>query len=205
LTSEDGEARSEREVAARVRAFFALPVANEALDPLRRARDALERRAERSHVRARFLPDEALHVTLCFLGSIRRDSIPDFVRALETCAPEAPISASFSGLGAFASPKRASVVVAEIADPEKRITELARQLSETAAELGVPLEERAFRPHVTLARIQRPSDVRDWLAHAALDRVSLRFDELRLYESELHPQGSRYSMLARAPFAARPT
>jgi 2'-5' RNA ligase len=200
-----GEPGDEHEVPARVRAFFALPVSEEALGALRRARDALKRRAERSRITARFLPDEALHVTLCFLGSVNRESIPDFVRALETCAPVSPITASLSELGAFASPKRARVVVAELADPEGRITALARQLSEAAERLGVPLEKRSFRPHVTLARIKRPSDVRDWLAHATLECMTLRFDELRLYESLLHPQGSRYSVLARARFTAGPS
>lgn len=199
----DGESRGEPEAPARVRAFFALPVPDDALDALRRARDALRRPAELSHVTARFLPDEALHVTLCFLGSVSRDRVPGFVDALETCAPDSPIDASLSELGAFSSPKRARVVVAELTDPEGRITELARRISEAAVALGVSLEERSFRPHVTLARIRRPSDVRDWLAHAALDRVALRFDELRLYESHLHPQGSRYSVLARAEFGPR--
>lgn len=194
--SDDGESRGEGE--GRVRAFFALPMPDEAIDELRRAQNALRRRAEQSRVTARFLPDEALHVTLCFLGSVARDAIPNFARALEMCAPDSPLGASFEKLGAFSSPKRARVVVAELSDPEGRIAELARRLSEAAAELGVSLEERSFRPHVTLARIKRPSDVRDWLAHATLDRVSLRFDELRLYESHLHPGGSRYSVLARA-------
>jgi len=196
--SDDGESGDDREGSGRVRAFFALPMPDEALDELRRAKNALRQCAERSRVTARFLPDEALHVTLCFLGSVARDAIPNFARALETCAPDSPLGASFSELGAFSSPKRARVVVAQLSDPEGHITELARRLSEAAAELGVSLEERAFRPHVTLARIKRPSDVRAWLAHATLDRVTLRFDELRLYESHLQPKGSRYSVLARA-------
>jgi 2'-5' RNA ligase len=198
--SEDGESGDEHEARARVRAFFALPVPEAALDALRRARDALARRAERSRVTARFLPDEALHVTLCFLGSVGGDAIPEFVHALETCAPVSPIPASFSELGAFSSPKRARVVVAELTDREGRIAELARQISKAAEALGVSLEERAFRPHVTLARMRHPSDVRDWLAQATIDRVALEFEELRLYESLLHPQGSRYSVLARARF-----
>jgi 2'-5' RNA ligase len=198
LRSDHGESEAEREVRPRVRAFFALPVPGEALDALRRARDALERRAERSRITARFVRDEALHLTLCFLGHVSRDAIPDFERVLKACAPDSPISVSFAALGAFSSPKRASVVVAELSDPEGRLTELARRLSAAAAGLGFSLEERAFRPHVTLARMRRPSDVREWLAHSTLDRVSVRFEELCLYESELHSGGSRYSVIARA-------
>ena len=60
----------------RVRSFFALPVPDDALDALRRARDALKRRAARSRVTVRFLSDEALHVTLCFLGYVSRTRFP---------------------------------------------------------------------------------------------------------------------------------
>jgi 2'-5' RNA ligase len=187
----------------RVRAFFALPLTREAVAACGRARDALQRRAERSPITVRFLPDDALHLTLCFLGSVERSALPDFVRVLEASARVEPFSAAFSGLGAFSSPKRARVVVAELADAEGRLAALAEMVSRGAEKLGVPLEERAFRPHVTLARLKRPSDVSDWLGHASLEPVIASFAEVRLYESHLDPSGASYSVLARAEFEPR--
>ncbi|HEX6767591.1 MAG TPA: 2'-5' RNA ligase family protein, partial [Polyangiaceae bacterium] len=112
------------ELPDRLRSFFALPIEDEALETLRRARRALEQRAGSSRVGVRFLSDDALHVTLCFLGSVGRELIPDFVRVLEASARVSPCSARFAGLGAFSTPKRARVVVAELADPEGRIASL---------------------------------------------------------------------------------
>ena len=202
----DGErgASAPDEGSRRVRAFFALPLTPEAVAACGRAREALRRRSERSQIAVRFLPDDALHLTLCFLGAVERSALPDFVRVLEASARVEPFSAGFSGLGAFSSAKRARVVVAELADAEGRLTALAEAVSRGAEKLGVPLEERAFRPHVTLARLKRPSDVSDWLDHASLEPVVASFGEVRLYESHLDPSGASYSVLARAEFERRP-
>jgi 2'-5' RNA ligase len=199
--TDDGRAPgSEREHSARVRAFYALPLSDEAKGVLTGARDAIRRRAERSRVTARFLSDDALHVTVCFLGSVDRERVPDFVGVLEACSAISRIDVRLTTLGAFSSPRRARVVVAELGDPEGRLAALAGAVALGAEKLGVPREERAFRPHVTLARLKRPADVSDWLAHATLDQVAVSFGELVLYESVLLPTGSRYVALARAAF-----
>ena len=205
--SETGEgergANAPDEGSRRVRAFFALPLTPEAVAACGRAREALRLRSERSQITVRFLPDDALHLTLCFVGSVERSALPDFVHVLEASARVEPFSAGFSALGAFSSPKRARVVVAELADAEGRLAALAEMVSRGAEKLGVPLEERAFRPHVTLARLKRPSDVSAWLDHASLEPVIASFSEVRLYESHLDPSGASYSVLARAEFEPR--
>jgi 2'-5' RNA ligase len=188
----------------RVRAFIALPLTPDAVAACGRARDALVRRARDSHVAVRFLPDEALHLTLCFLGYVAREALADFVRLLGASACGSPLSARFTHLDAFSSPKRAHVVVAELDDADGRLRALAETVARGAEELGVPRERRAFRPHVTLARLKRPSDVRDWLAHAEIEPTAAPFDEIRLYESLLRPAGARYSLLARAGFRSAP-
>jgi RNA 2',3'-cyclic 3'-phosphodiesterase len=198
--SEERDANGPDEGSRRVRAFFALPLTREAVAACGRAREALRRRSEGSPITVRFLPDDALHLTLCFLGSVERSGLPDFVRVLEASARVEPFSARFSGLGAFSSPKRARVLVAELADAGGRFTELARVVSRGAENLGVPIDERAFRPHITLARLKRPSDVSDWLDQTSLDPVMASFGEVCLYESHLDPTGASYSVLARAEF-----
>jgi 2'-5' RNA ligase len=201
LTDEGRAPDSESGSSARVRAFYALPLSDEARSALVRARDALRRRAERSRITVRFLSDDSLHMTVCFLGYIDRERTPDFVELLEASSRISAIDTHLTTLRAFSSPRRARVVVAELEDPGGRLAALARAIALGAEKLGVPLEERAFRPHVTLARIKRPADVRDWLEHATLDPVPASFGELVLYESVLDPTGARYFPLARAEFA----
>ncbi|MDH3724282.1 MAG: RNA 2',3'-cyclic phosphodiesterase, partial [Thermoleophilia bacterium] len=64
---------------------------------------------------------------------------------------------------------------------------------------GQPLDPRPFTGHITLARMRRRGACR-LIGH----RVSRSFDvaEIVLVDSEQHPDGSRYTELARFPLGA---
>ncbi len=101
--------------------------------------------------------EENLHITLKFLGGIE-GALED--RLSSDCAEVAAgVSAgavSISGLGAFPRPARATVLWAGVSDPSEVLTRLAEALDGSAAAYGVLREERAFTPHITLARFRRP-------------------------------------------------
>ena len=73
------------------------------------------------------------------------------------------------------------------------------------APLGIPREERAFSPHLTLARFDTPRGL-DAL-HAAIEKAGpLEFGattakEFHLYQSVLKPGGAEYTRLATFSFA----
>jgi 2'-5' RNA ligase len=92
-----------------VRAFFALPLEEPALEAIASARAQIRRRSERGRLTARFLPDEALHVTLCFVGYVERDTLPDFLAVLRKAARLPLIESEVRALGAFPNPRRARV------------------------------------------------------------------------------------------------
>jgi RNA 2',3'-cyclic 3'-phosphodiesterase len=67
-------------------------------------------------------------------------------------------------------------------------------------EVGLPLDARAFRPHVTLARFARDAAA----GPATRDGEALpplRFESLVLYSSTLARQGARYDALASVALA----
>jgi 2'-5' RNA ligase len=68
-------------------------------------------------------------------------------------------------------------------------------------EVGLSLDARAFRPHVTLARFAR--DAQGVQDAASVTQVvalpPLRFTSLVLYSSTLAKQGARYEALASLP------
>jgi 2'-5' RNA ligase len=79
------------------------------------------------------------------------------------------------------------------------LEELARRADAAGVRIGVEREGRAYRPHVTLARVRDP-----WPAGAvdafrrALDAAGLpafRCDECVLYESRLNPAGAVHTPL----------
>jgi 2'-5' RNA ligase len=179
-----------------LRAFFALPLEEPARGVLAGAAKRMWRRASQSRIVSRFSGPEKYHVTLKFLGWIPPDGVDALWRLVEPlAAAAAPLSATIAELGSFGPARRARVLVAHVHDPGQRLAALAETLERAAEALGFERESRAYRPHVTLARLSRPSDVSDWLAVADFAPVAVRFDRLCLFRSVLGPNGGEYTVL----------
>lgn len=113
---------------------------------------------------------------------------------------------NFGSLGFFPNVRRPRVLWAGLASgPE--LAALAAYVETALAALGLPCEERAFSPHLTLARFDSPRGL-DAL-HAAIEKAGpLEFGaatarEFHLYQSVLKPGGPEYTRLATFPFAGR--
>jgi 2'-5' RNA ligase len=105
------------------------------------------------------------------------------------------ITTRLQPLTAFSKPLRARVLVVPLADSDEALTRLALALQRGAEVLGFPVEPRAFRPHVTLARLARPADARSWLECAPELALPVTIHRVALYRSEATPRGSRYHPL----------
>jgi 2'-5' RNA ligase len=165
----------------------------EALAPLR---DAAPRVA---WVRA-----ELLHVTMKFIGE--RDA--GDVTALQTAAASAARTAGVLDLtlvdaGAFPNFRRPRVVWLDMRPPEPLVT-LAMRTDEALATAGVPREERAFRPHLTVGRVKSELTRMEALAleraagqvHASF---AVRVTTIDLMWSALSHGGPSYTRLAAIP------
>ena len=196
--NETAEAR-----APRLRLFVALPLPRSAEEALLEAQAALRRRAQRSRLSPRWIAADALHLTLKFLGYVEGERVAELEAAIanETRVSR-PIATSFTGLGAFASLARARVVVAHVSDVRAELLALFTRLEAAFEPLGFPLEERAFTPHVTLARIKTPGDVRSWVSAAPLAEVAFTLGAVRLYRSVLKPTGAEYQVVREIPLGA---
>lgn len=141
---------------------------------------------------------ENLHLTLKFLG----DTDPDWLRDVGDILSgvgrrSAAFEVSLSGVGAFPSLSRPSVIWTGMA-PEEPVIQLAAAVEAALVEYGFSAESRPFRAHVTLARIKRrpPRELADRLARRVQTELSrVLVDELVLMRSDLTPDGSRYTPL----------
>ncbi len=101
-------------------------------------------------------PAENLHITTKFIGEWPEARIEEMQRALATvCEPsaEAPIAITIKGIGWFPDARKPRVFWAGV-EGGPALAELAGRTEKAAAALGVPVETRAFSPHLTLARIR---------------------------------------------------
>jgi RNA 2',3'-cyclic 3'-phosphodiesterase len=160
---------------------------------------------------ARWVRPESLHVTLKFVGSKSAEDVEKIKLSLG-CIQGGAFDVSFRGYGFFPTSKSPRVFwLGVLADSQ--LGSLAKSVDENMAELGVPEEEHAFSPHLTLARrgssgaAQRlKSDVpnssfqqlqKRLSAMAAPDFGTMTAREFFLYESQLGRGGSRYTKIAR--------
>lgn len=176
------------------RAFFALPVPDDAQRALIAAQDRMKR-VDVGRLPVRFTRTEQLHITLKFLGDVPREKLSALSALGARHAASCPaLDLECTGLIAFGSVTRARALVAEIT-AHPALSVLARALEDAAAEHDVPREERKFRPHITLARIKRPGNAQALLDAADLAPLVVRCTELRCYESELGPDGGVYTVI----------
>ena len=153
----------------------------------------------------RWVRPENLHVTLKFIAHIEPAKLDPIRTTLAEVLSEATVNLRFRGLGFFPNAKRPRVLWAGTT-ASQNLSSLARDIDASLAKLGIPAEERAFTPHLTLARCE-PSGICSALS-AAVERDSARdFGELRtnafhLIESKLKASGAEYTTLQSFVFAA---
>lgn len=99
---------------------------------------------------ARWARVEGLHVTLKFVGEASDELVQKMKIALAT-VKESPFEVKFEGVGFFPNPKAARVFWAGVNGGEA-LPELASAIDAALGKLGVAREEKAYHPHLTLAR-----------------------------------------------------
>jgi 2'-5' RNA ligase len=101
------------------------------------------------------------HLTLLFLGAVPPALLPGLTGAVgDAVAPTPPATLRLAGAGRFGSRRRPQVCWAGVDGDVAVLAELAGRLAGAARALGLPVEDRPFRPHLTLGRWhpRRPAD-----------------------------------------------
>jgi RNA 2',3'-cyclic 3'-phosphodiesterase len=149
-------------------------------------------------------PPENLHVTTKFIGEWPEDRLDEVKAALGVLPARPAIPIAIEKLGFFPNPHSPRVFWAGIHAGEA-LAQLARETENALAPLGIAKEQRAFSPHLTLARIKTPGK-QPALLQAVAQLPSLEFgafeaDRFFLYRSKTAPSGSVYTKLAEFPLA----
>jgi 2'-5' RNA ligase len=173
-----------------LRLFVALELPQEARDALVAFRDAA---ADPDVWRP--VHDEALHLTLAFLGRRPAGDVAIVSSVLHEAAESAPRLQLAGAL--LLPPRRARVLCASLDDPDGTLGELQARVSDGLAAAGVYTpEKRPFRAHATVARL-RPRARAPRSVAATPEALEFTGGPLTLFESRLHPHGARYVPLTR--------
>jgi 2'-5' RNA ligase len=148
---------------------------------------------------ARWQSEDQLHLTLRFIGEVDPHRADDIHAALGA-VHQASFEIALSGIGAFERRGQAETVWAGVA-PHEPLKSLHKKIDAALARVGVAPDERAYLPHITLARLRRGSGhVGNLLEQSgALASPPFPVADFALYESTLTPEGAVYSIVERYP------
>jgi RNA 2',3'-cyclic 3'-phosphodiesterase len=144
---------------------------------------------------------ENIHLTLKFFGNVALDHIPKIsAAAARTIELFSKFQIDIGNTGVFPRPSRAQVLWIGVNDPSGKLTTLQKSFDDECAAEGFPKEDRAYRPHLTIARIRKPEGARH-LAETHLNTnfplIEVPLHELIVFRSELSSKGSKYTAISR--------
>ena len=202
-------------------------VAVELPEPILEAVGQLSGRLRASGARVTWIKPENMHLTLRFLGEIDEDNINRLKAILsDAYRGMSPFTLSVRGVGAFPNMRRPSVVWVgaveareagearsqvqlgnerALGDDRAEAIETAYLAAESAARaIGLPPEEKAFHPHLTLARIKDAREAPPLVACLERERDFCAGDftvhSVSLFSSRLTPHGPIYQRIEEFTF-----
>jgi 2'-5' RNA ligase len=142
----------------------------------------------------RWVQEDALHLTLKFLGSVAPERSAAIASGLEDAArPARVFHLPLGGFGAFPSVERPNVIWVGC-DGVPPLELLQHDVEIQMERLGFEIEGRAFHPHLTLGRVQRGHRIRSLgtlLEGLSYEGESM-VESVELMESVTGRDGSRY-------------
>jgi 2'-5' RNA ligase len=154
---------------------------------------------------ARWTPPDQFHLTLKFLGGVRRSQVEPLLGALsESIAPFGPLVLTASGLGAFPPRGKPRVLWAGVSDAAQQLPLLQRAVELASAAFTAEPPVNDFSGHITLARLSQFRGAANELKTVLAGSGQRMFggwtaNHLALMQSELSSAGATHLLVAEIP------
>ncbi|MGB8952815.1 MAG: RNA 2',3'-cyclic phosphodiesterase [Candidatus Aminicenantales bacterium] len=154
---------------------------------------------KKGHIR--WAHESSMHLTLKFLGEIN----PEQAAAVENILKEISgnhrsFDLNLKGTGYFPPNRRSPRVLwIGVAEAPLLLT-IQEDLDSAFEKMGFQREQRNFHPHLTLGRVQSPSNIKETLDELEKERNSdfgrMVVKKLTFFRSTLKPTGAEYTVLS---------
>ena len=190
-----------------MRLFVAVELDEEVVAAAADAGRQLQRRVE-EHVRASWIREENMHLTVRFIGEVAEDRVAAVTEALTPPLPVPPFDLTLGECGAFPSPSRPRVFWIGLSRGSDELRQVHDDLNRRLRPLGFEPEDRPFSAHLTLARVKEMRPQSRNVLREAIESIhprpaSCRIDAATLFQSQLSTKGARYTRLLRIGTATR--
>ncbi len=179
-----------------VRLFVAVEITEETRNKLA----AFQNKLKKAAADVGWVAPENLHITLKFIGYIDEEKIEE-VRTIikDSVTHIKPFNLSYTGVGAFPSPKSPRVLFAQAIDTGGGLAKIHERLDNQFMALGVEHEARKFDAHLTVGRVKTRRNVSKLMEclnsyhgfHFGLEHIT----QVVLMKSTLSPEGPIYTKL----------
>jgi 2'-5' RNA ligase len=187
-----------------VRLFVAVEIGEMLAQGAAKLTEDLQRRANATAGRAKltWIPADRMHLTIRFIGEVDDGKASMVRQALEPPLAVTPFNLTLCGAGTFPKGGTPRVVWLGVTDGREPLLRLERAIAARLAPLGIPEEDRAYSPHLTLARVRDPAGLKSArLLDGLTDRRigTTLIDAITLFQSRLSPKGPTYTPMVRTP------
>jgi 2'-5' RNA ligase len=147
-----------------------------------------------------------IHLTLKFLGEIDEKKLGRITEILENVSGnKKTFQIRISTLGAFPKINSPRVIWVGIDKGDNEAKEIAKELEEKIAKIGIPKEDRPFSSHITIGRTRSNLNLENLIQGLKTlenepGRENLEFaaGKITLFQSTLTPKGPIYEVLREA-------
>ncbi len=184
------------------RLFIAVELPRDVRQKIKQHIDQL--RIRLPYVRASWVSEDNLHLTIKFLGDTPVDRVEAVTKAVAIAADKTTaFEINIAGCGAFPSRGKPNVLWIGLEDLAGGLKQLYRYIEDSCSAAGLAKDTRPFHSHLTIARLRDSRGAREiaqlHLAHG-FEAQTFAANDVCLIRSELSSAGSRYTVLSRPKF-----
>jgi len=175
-----------------MRCFIAIDIGEEVRDAISRLIIDLKK----FNGDIRWVPIKNVHITLRFLGDIKKEMIEDIKKAIKnTIKEEKKFILNIRGTGVFPEQKKPRVLWVGI-DNSQKLLSIYQKIQKEIEILGFQKEKRNFNPHITIGRVKSNKGIRrvikELIRFNNKEFGKIHVDKIMLMQSILKPTGAEY-------------
>ncbi len=176
-------------------------------DSIKKEMTQLQLELKKSNADVKWDTEDKFHATIKFLGNVEETILHQLITACESSLNHfLPFDISYQSLGSFPNKKHPRVIWIGCDDRDGALQQIKNALDTILLPFGFEIEQRPFRPHITLGRVKSFKGLNN--LHPMLEKLNFErrdavIQEILIMKSILKPQGSEYSILKAIPLKSK--
>ena len=179
-----------------IRSFLAIELPRHIMEKI----EEVQKDLKSSRADVRWVSPEKIHLTLKFFGNIDETMIDSIVNSIEGPVHKtSPFSLLARRIGAFPHLKNPRVIWMGLEDSKEALAPFQKEVELKLKEIGFEPEDRPFRPHLTIGRVNSNRGRNELLGmvekHLEEEFGEFAVERVILFRSDLRPSGPIYTPL----------